>query len=96
MFLYFDRQGSLKEKINNSVIRAGDISSNEIYVYCEAVDNLTLNGFSYTFYREDGANSVEYAEYYNDNIEIPYNKKQDLGYFEYYKMSSKRATGAMS
>ena len=80
MYLYFDRNGTLREQITTSPVRPGDINVNKIYVYWE--DNNPTGG--YCIYRKpDGTNTP--AIYYNTFVEetIPYDQNRDLKYFKY-------------
>lgn len=91
MFLYFDRQGTLKEQINNDVIRAESSGVNKIYIFWEENEKLSNweknldSSISYKFYGENNVVSKEYADYKKEVVQIPYNNKQDLKFFEYYK-----------
>ena len=91
MFLYFDRQGTLKEQINNDVIRAESSGVNKIYIFWEENEKLSnwvnyrVNDISYKFYRKDNSVSLEYIGGQKEVAQIPYNSKQDLKFFEYYK-----------
>ena len=84
MYLYFDSQGNLKEQINNDIPRVGASEINKVYVYWEnQPNNATLN---YQFFLEDGTLTPEYVDgVLVVDAEIPYDKKQDLKFFQYFK-----------
>lgn len=92
MFLYFDSQGNLKEQINNDIPRVGASGINEICVYWENQPNNAK--LTYQFFLQDGTSTGEIdgtltPEIVDDvsveNAEIPYDKKQDLKFFQYFK-----------
>ena len=83
MYLYFDEHGVLKEIINDTAIRQGDINVNKVYCYFENTaiiggtanirfsDNTEINGLQLT------------AEQHT--MPVPYDPNRDLQYFRYYQ-----------
>lgn len=80
MYLYFDRNGTLKEQITVSPPRVGDINVNKIYVFWE--DHSPVNGYC-VFRKPDGTNttSIPVVEFVNEII--PYDQERDLYFFHY-------------
>ena len=80
MYLYFDRNGTLKEQITVSPPRVGDINVNKIYVFWE--DHSPVNGYC-VFRKPDGTNttSIPVDEFVNEII--PYDQERDLYFFHY-------------
>ena len=82
MFLYFDKNGVLKEIINDKALRKassgtiyaffdGDVVFNDLYFYIKKSNNETL---TYT-----------QIEIQRELREVPYSKDRKLNYFEYFK-----------
>lgn len=82
MFLYFDKNGILKEIINDEALRKasngtiyayfdGDIVFNDLYFYIKKSNNETLTHTQVEIQRE--------------LREVPYSKDRKLNYFEYFK-----------
>lgn len=82
MFLYFDKNGVLKEIINDEALRKasngtiyayfdGDIVFNDLYFYIKKSNNETLTHTQVEIKRE--------------LREVPYSKDRKLNYFEYFK-----------
>ena len=82
MFLYFDKNGVLKEIINDEALRKasngtiyayfdGDIVFNDLYFYIKKSNNETLTHTQ--------------AEIQRELREIPYSRDRKLNYFEYFK-----------
>ena len=87
MFLYFDKQGVLKEIVNDEAIRQGN-THNDIYIYIE--DDPVVSEL-YFRYRLPDVSDVHQPPLVQGSTvkikidEIPFNPKRKLEYFEYYK-----------
>ena len=89
MYLYFDKQGVLKEFINDEALRQGNANVNTIYAYFESevvtggVSNLVAVAGEMQI--NDGV--VQTLSTWNvapaDEREIPYNPERDLYFFKY-------------
>lgn len=83
MYLYFDRQGTLKEILNDNPFRQGD-TKNKIYIYIE--DDYTTNSISAKYGRHDA--QVVYP-LFNPSLtkvhkdKLPFDPKRELKYFKY-------------
>lgn len=84
IFVYFDKNGVIKETINDNKTRVGNSHSDRIYFYFE--DELTFDDVFITLERPNGTLSTEISIKNNiEELTIPYDKKRDLKYFENYK-----------
>ena len=85
IFVYFDKSGVIKETINDNKTRVGNSYSDRIYFYFE--DELTYDNLFITLKRPDDSvsNEISIHDDYEEDIEIPYDNKRDLKYFENYK-----------
>lgn len=84
MYLYFDRNGILKETINDSALRKGNADANVIYAYFEDDPEITTITFNIT---PNGASSPIILNQDDDSPvedEIPYDSKRKLKFFQYY------------
>ena len=82
MYLYFDRNGTLKEYVNDDALRQGNDGINKMYIY---VDRNDLHGVDARFTLPDGTIIQAPNEYTTFvNKEIPFDAKRDLRYFKYY------------
>lgn len=86
MYLYFDKQGVLKEFINDEALRQGNANVNTIYAYFESevvtggVSNLVAVAGEMQI--NDGV--VQTLSTWNvENGTIPYNAERDLYFFKY-------------
>lgn len=83
MYLYFDRNGLLKEQINDDSLRQGNINYNKIYVYIDS-DIVPSNIFAR--YR-NGSGVLVQTQFdipiTTVPLKIPYDKNRDLKYFNY-------------
>ena len=83
MYLYFDKNGVLKEIINDKALRQTN-TRNKIYIYIE--DLTTIQSITAKYLLPSGLTTplfeptIEFL-----SLQIPYNPKQDLKFFEYYK-----------
>ena len=81
MYLYFNKQGQLKEVINDESLRQAG-TTNKIYIYVEDTTALQITA---KFRLPDGATQppLIYTSTTKVSKKIPYNEKQDLKYFNY-------------
>ena len=83
MFLYFDKNGDLKEIINGYPLRQGASGINKLYVYFEDFEESMTPWVRYEL--PDGTHTIDtVVEDIENNIEIPYDEKRDLKFFKYY------------
>lgn len=83
MYLFFDKQGVLKEIINDSKIRLGNDNANKFYVYLE--NDPEINDLWVTIKRPDDSLTLEKSMISTtETKEIPYDKNRDLKYFKDY------------
>ena len=89
MYLYFDRQGVLRETINDGAVRQNDDEADTVYAYFEG-DPLNI-AVTLILQKPDRVTSNEY--FMSDAVikEIPYDKNRDLKYFEDYTPGPSRA-----
>lgn len=85
IYLYFDKNGVLKETIQSQGLRVGSVNVKGIAIYCELFDDtdIILNDIWYTQKNPDGRNTNEIS--IKDNYieqSIPYNAKADYKYFK--------------
>lgn len=81
MYIYFDRNGTIKEVINDESIRKGSSDYNKIYCYLEG--NPDIDDIWYLQKNPDGTLTNEVSFF--DNIvtkAIPYDAKRDMKYFQ--------------
>lgn len=81
MYIYFDRNGTIKEVINDESIRKGSNDYNKIYCYLEG--NPDIDDIWYLQKNPDGTLTNEVS--FVDNIvtkSIPYDSKRDMKYFK--------------
>ena len=91
MFLYFDKQGNLKEQINDAPLRQGNSGVNKIYVYWEKADSENIVGLWSRYTRallNEFDTKPSATTYFDDFTKttgmIPFNQNRDLKYFKYY------------
>lgn len=85
MYLYFDKNGILKEIINDDALRAGNSDINKIWIYVEDSDvehTTCLIRYMSPLSAEPTAETQVQLKKYNQ--QIPYDDKRDLKYFKYY------------
>ena len=81
MYIYFDKNGTIKEVINDESIRKGSSDYNKIYCYLEG--NPDIDDIWYLQKNPDGTLTNEVS--FVDNIvtkSIPYDSKRDMKYFQ--------------
>lgn len=81
MYIYFDKNGTIKEVINDESIRKGSSDYNKIYCYLEG--NPDIDDIWYLQKNPDGTLTNEVS--FIDNIvtkSIPYDSHRDMKYFQ--------------
>lgn len=86
MYIYLDKQGVVKEIINDEALRQSASNANEIYVYYDGLQETEIGSVLATYGLPDGTitDEMEVATQTQES-EIPYNAERDLKYFQYYK-----------
>ena len=86
MYIYLDKQGVVKEIINDEALRQSASNANEIYVYYDGLQEADIGSVLATYGLPDGTitDEMEVATQTQES-EIPYNAERDLKYFQYYK-----------
>lgn len=86
MYIYLDKQGVVKEIINDEALRQSASNVNEIYVYYDGLQESDIGGVLATYGLPDGTITDEMqVATQTQESEIPYNAERDLKYFQYYK-----------
>lgn len=86
MYIYLDKQGVVKEIINDEALRQSASNVNEIYVYYEGLQENDIGSVLATYGLPDGTITDEMqVATQTQESEIPYNAERDLKYFQYYK-----------
>lgn len=84
IFVYFDKNGIVKETINNNSTRVGNSNSDRIYCYFEG--EMNFDDVRITLKRPDDTLSNEISIANERELRtIPYEKNKDYKYFEDYK-----------
>ena len=84
MYLYFNRNGVLKEIINDTALRQGNDNYNAIYCYFEDITYLGKE-FWFRYKLNDGTLFPRVETTTKITKEIPFDNKRDLKYFKYFK-----------
>lgn len=86
MYIYLDKQGVVKEIINDEALRQSASNENEIYVYYDGLQEADIGSVLATYGLPDGTitDEMEVATR-TEESEIPYNAERDLKYFKYYQ-----------
>lgn len=86
MYIYLDKQGVVKEIINDEALRQSASNVNEIYVYYDGLQESDIGSVLATYGLPDGTitDEMQVATQTKEN-EIPYDAERDLKYFQYYK-----------
>lgn len=86
MYIYLDKQGIVKEIINDEALRQSASNVNEIYVYYEGLQEADIGSVLATYGLPDGTITDEMqVATKTQESEIPYNAERDLKYFKYYQ-----------
>lgn len=81
MYLYFDKQGTLKEIVNDDAIRQGNYGVNKMFVY---VEDRTIVSIDTRFLMPDELVVGPFENRQYVDTQIPFNDKRDLLYFKYF------------
>lgn len=86
MYIYLDKQGVVKEIINDEALRQSASNVNEICVYYDGLQEADIGSVLATYGLPDGTitDEMEVATQ-TQEMEIPYDAERDLKYFQYYK-----------
>lgn len=91
MFAYFDKNGTLREIINDEAIRQGNMNAdslpayvNAIYAYFEGQDGSNVVSCWAVFMKPDGSLTDEKQYTETATEQIPYDRKRELKYFKYF------------
>lgn len=86
MYIYLDKQGVVKEIINDEALRQSASNVNEICVYYDGLQENDIGSVLATYGLPDGTitDEMEVATQ-TEESEIPYNAERDLKYFKYYQ-----------
>lgn len=84
MYVYLDKNGTIKEIVNDEALRQTSSNVNTIHVFFDTDES--LNALLCTYELPDGTATLE-AEVSTsvETGEVPYDAKRDLKYFEYFK-----------
>lgn len=83
IFVYFDKNGVIKEVVNDTKTRVGNVESDKILCYFDGIEYDEI--FCLMQYPNgDYSNEVSIFDEITE-MEIPYDKKRDLKYFQNYK-----------
>lgn len=86
MYIYLDKQGVVKEIINDEALRQSASNVNEIYVYFDGLQENDIGSILATYGLPDGTITDEkQVATQTQESEIPYDAERDLKYFQYYK-----------
>lgn len=86
MYIYLDKQGVVKEIINDEALRQSASNANEIYVYYDDLQENDIGSVLATYGLPNGTITDEMqVATQTQESEIPYNAERDLKYFQYYK-----------
>ena len=86
MYIYLDKQGVVKEIINDEALRQSASNVNEIYVYYEGLQENDIGSVLATYGLPDGTITDEMqVATQTQESEIPYDAERDLKCFQYYK-----------
>lgn len=81
MYLYFDKNGVLKEYINDEALRQGNFGVNYLFIY---IEGRTVSSIDAAYLMPDksivGPKNFTIAV----TAQIPFDRKRDLRYFKYY------------
>ena len=83
IFVYFDKNGVIQEVVNDTKTRVGNVGSDKILCYFDGIEYDEI--FCLMQYPNgDYSNEVSIFDEITE-MEIPYDKKRDLKYFQDYK-----------
>lgn len=84
MYVYFDKNGVLKEYINDRAVRVGSNNTNKIFIYFE--NDVSFTDVYWVMLKANGVMTNE-KSIFEDIVyqAIPYDKNRDLKFFEDFK-----------
>lgn len=83
MYLYFDKQGNLREIINTNPVRQGSYEANKLYVYVDGDIDFKDIWIRFQLPDDSYTNEEDFFEIPEEE-EIPYDENRDLKHFKYY------------
>lgn len=84
MYVYFDKNGVLKEYINDRAVRVGSNNTNKIFIYFE--NDVSFTDVYWVMLKANGVMTNEKSIFENIVYQaIPYDKNRDLKFFEDFK-----------
>lgn len=85
MYVYLDKNGTVKEIINDEALRQASSNANTIYVYYEAYKENDISSVLAVYELPDGT-ILDESEVATSTVagEVPYSAERDLKYFKYY------------
>lgn len=85
MYVYFDKNGTLREIINDDAIRQGNSNVNSVYAYMEGDEGEDQSQKWWSVYQlPSGDLTNETAESGIEILELPYDRKRELKWFKYF------------
>lgn len=81
MYLFFDRNGTLKEQITVSPIRVGDSNVDKVYVYWDS--EIEPSGINYRYKKPNDEYTLSLTSDTTIETTIPYDQDRDLKFFKY-------------
>lgn len=84
MYVYFDKNGVLKEYINDRAVRVGSNNTNKIFIYFE--NDVSFTDVYWVMLKANGVMTNEKSIFADIVYQaIPYDKNRDLKFFEDFK-----------
>ena len=85
MYLYFDKNGTLKEQISSEAFRKGNEGINKLYIYYENEEDSDDVWTRYRSPQKEYKPSATtfYGQFNRETSTIPFDKDRDLKYFKY-------------
>lgn len=84
MYVYFDKNGVLKEYINDRAVRVGSNNTNKIFIYFE--NDVSFTDVYWVMLKANGVMTNEKSIFQDIVYQaIPYDKNRDLKFFEDFK-----------
>ena len=82
MYLYFDKNGILKEIINDEALRQGSSGVNKVYAFFEG--DRIINGVYFNILRNGDLTPIRHAYTSLSVSQVPYDSTRTLKYFKYF------------
>ena len=85
MYVYLDKNGTVKEIVNDEALRQASSNANTMYVYYEAYKENDISSVLAAYELPDGT-VLDESEVATSTVvgEVPYSAERDLKYFKYY------------